>query len=287
MVGRKRTATRASSRRNNEGSSNNGSDIYEEMLADAGVEVQNDSPERPMKRRKPGSGRGNRLFDESIALSDAGVLDNERRQDAEAETGADTDSDAAEEEDKDIEFQDVVLPAPTLQTMDLASDENSDDGDEDISFENIDIDTSPNVPDSASQVPQILQLNLTVQKASSASSKRPADRRKPISKEEKERRIDIHKMHILCILSHVARRNHWCNDPKVHDILLPHLTNKAINYLNPGTHLSQFGQTESLKNGLQQAEDMWKTKFEITERGLRRALWAEDVEQLKDVGHSP
>jgi xeroderma pigmentosum group C-complementing protein len=60
-----------------------------------------------------------------------------------------------------------------------------------------------------------------------------------------------------------------------------------VTYLNPGLHLSQFGRTESIKNGLKMVEGVWKTKFEVTERGLRRALWAEDPEQLQDVRPMP
>ncbi len=53
--------------------------------------------------------------------------------------------------------------------------------------------------------------------------------------------------------------------------------------LNPSSNLSQFGRTESLKNGLQELRAMFKVKFNITERGLKRALWAEDESQLNEV----
>ncbi|KJZ71630.1 hypothetical protein HIM_08942 [Hirsutella minnesotensis 3608] len=46
--------------------------------------------------------------------------------------------------------------------------------------------------------------------------------------------------------------------------------------------LEDFGRAESLKTGLRQAEDVWKTRFEVTRRGLRRALWAEEPEHLED-----
>lgn len=90
-------------------------------------------------------------------------------------------------------------------------------------------------------------------------------------------------MHLLCLLSHVARRNHWCNDATVQASLRKHLNNKTITYLTPGSHLPQFGQAESLKNGLKQAAEFWKVNYEITERGMKRALWAEDPDQLEQV----
>lgn len=43
-------------------------------------------------------------------------------------------------------------------------------------------------------------------------------KRKPITQAEKVLRVDVHKMHLLCLLFHVHVRNHWCNDEKVHVI---------------------------------------------------------------------
>ena len=41
-------------------------------------------------------------------------------------------------------------------------------------------------------------------------------RRKPLTTSEKKLRLDIHKMHLLCLLSHVHLRNYWCNSTVVH-----------------------------------------------------------------------
>ena len=43
-----------------------------------------------------------------------------------------------------------------------------------------------------------------------------AARRKPLSAAEKQIRLNVHKMHLLCLLSHIHLRNHWCNDQNVH-----------------------------------------------------------------------
>jgi xeroderma pigmentosum group C-complementing protein len=166
--------------------------------------------------------------------------------------------------------------------MERDSDEDEED-DEDIVFEDVDLTATLNDDTSTAQSTKDLELNLSAEKAAASPSKRGAERRRPITREERERRTHIHQTHLLCLLSHVARRNHWCNDAKVKEYLRPHLSDKTVTYLNPGTNLSQFGRTESLKNGLQQANAMWKTKFEITERGLRRALWTENPEYLRDV----
>ena len=278
MVGRKRVATRSSSRRNAAGAEPTGGQIYQDMLTEAGVNALNSSPpERPLKRRRPGSRREEKT---QIEASPDQVASSKT-----PKIGSSVAGDDEDDEDEDVEFQDVVLPEPTMQTMELESDDE--DEDEDIQFEDIDFGAPLKDPGSTSHQPKDLELNLTVQKSTTEQTRKATEKRKPISKEERQRRIEIHKAHLVCLLSHVTRRNHWCNDAKVQDYLRPHLTDKVVSYLNPGTDLSQFGRTESLKNGLKQTDAMWKTKFEITERGLRRALWAEDVEHLKDVCITP
>ncbi|KAM3532503.1 hypothetical protein MY4038_003981 [Beauveria bassiana] len=274
MVGRKRRSN-ATGRR---GSSNavavagrGASSIYREMLAEAGIEgsAPRDriSGEPPLKRRRAGK----------------------QGPSEEPQAGSDTVAaiqESSDDEDENVEFYDVPLPPAQVQTIERDSEDDSDEDEEDLVFQDVDLVAAlEKGKDIASSVAepraQDLELNLTAQKAANAASKRNAERRKPITKEERDRRLNVHKMHLLCLLSHVARRNHWCNDEQVQDALRPHLSGKTIDYLTPGSHLSQFGQTESLKTGLKQAADMWRAKFEVTERGLRRARWAEDAAQLE------
>lgn len=248
------------------------------MLAEAGVGSSrardNGEDEPPTKRRRPG---------ERIKLAVASTSSS-------AITGANTNVNAAqersedEEEDEDVEFLDVPLPPTQVQTMERDSEDESEDEEEDLVFEdvfNAALEKSRDASSSAAADPKELELNLTAERAAITPSKRNADRKKPITREERDRRLNIHKMHLLCLLSHAARRNHWCNDEQVQDSLRPHVTNKTADYLTPGLHLPQFGQAESLKTGLKQAGDMWRTKFEVTQRGLRRARWAEDAAQLE------
>ncbi|PHH88505.1 hypothetical protein CDD83_7443 [Cordyceps sp. RAO-2017] len=276
MVGRKRAVASRSNRALRSRERNAEPDIYGQMLAEAGVTVQApDSPERPLKRRRTGAQHQDNVQSSTKAPQQTGK----------ASAGAQasgTDEEKEEEDDEELEFQDVALPKPTVQTMERDSDDDEDEEDEDIQFEDVELMTK--LDESADKTPEAaeLELNLTAQQSSTTPTRRAGERRKPMTKEEKERRVDIHRAHLLCLLSHVARRNHWCNDPTVQEHLRSHLTDKTVAYLNPGSHLPQFGQAESLKNGLKQAGDVWKTKFEIRERGLRRALWAEDAEQLQN-----
>lgn len=278
MVRRKRNVSQRGGRQQANSAGGDEPDIYQEMLAEAGVAAPAaSSPERPLKRRRedvPSHSKPSKPAEPTpapIAIASSSNPIQGKSLDEEDE-----------EDDDDAEFEDVAIPEPTIQTVELGSDEDEDDEDEDLRFEAVDLMMPLPDGDSESQEPKELELNLSAQK-SAMTSKQAADRRRPITKEERERRLDIHKAHLICLLSHVARRNHWCNDAQVQSQLRSHLTDKMIQYLTPGTNLSQFGRTESLKNGLKLVAEMWTTKYEITERGMRRSLWAEDVEHLSSV----
>jgi xeroderma pigmentosum group C-complementing protein len=248
--------------------------VYREMLDEAKAEIksqQSASAERPAKRRRPGDKSGSSVAPATAAKEHA-------------PSGLFSEDEDDQEDGEHIEFEDVALPTPVVQTIER----ESEDEDDDIEFEDVDFDGLPEPSAVPKEEPQKeFNLNLTARQAAMAP-RRAADRRKPVTKEEKERRIEIHKMHLLCLLAHVERRNNWCNDVKVQDILQPLLTDKTVKLLNPDTSMNQFSQTESLKRGLQEASIIFKTKFSVTERGIRRALWAEKEEQLQNVGtHIP
>lgn len=268
MARARRSATRASATRNAP------PDVYQEMLVEAGVDSRTtDTPERPLKRRK------------GVPDTEAPDTRNLGSASKDSSSEAVRDNEAAQGSASGV--ADDALPTPTTQTLDRDSDDDDDD-DEDIQFEDVDFETwlrGEEVPDVVASENQNmeLELNLSAQQTAQSSGKNAANRRKPLTREERDRRAQIHQTHLLCLLSHVARRNHWCNDSRVQDSLRPHLTDKVATYLTPKRTLSQFGQSNSLKTGMEQAGEMWKTKFEITERGLRRALWAETPEQLQDV----
>ncbi|KAL6875224.1 hypothetical protein J3F83DRAFT_730386 [Trichoderma novae-zelandiae] len=280
MVKRKRTIPQRGGRQQANLGGGDEPDIYQQLLAEAGVSAPAaSSPERPLKRRREVASSQSQTAAEKAGSEKSPLVGEASRRKIERPGDSDEEEEEEDDDDDDVEFEDVAIPEPTVQTVELDSEDEEDDEDEDIQFEDVQF-TMPLLDgDSKSQEPKELELNLSAQK-SAMTSKQGADRRKPLTKEEKERRINIHKTHLLCLLSHVAKRNHWCNDARVQQSLRPRLTDKMVQYLTPGTNLSQFGRTESLKNGLKLVADMWKTKFEITERGMRRSLWAEDLDDL-------
>ena len=238
-------------------------DVYRDMLAEAGAPSSSSraaptSSEPPPKRpKRPGQrSEGKRPVGQSATTVSDG-------------------------EEDDIEFEDVEIPAPVIQTRELDSDDEDDD---EILFHDVDLGDA--VPDAAADAdeddtPRGLELNLSVRQT--PTTPRKADRRKALSKAERHHRLEIHQMHVLCLLAHAARRNHWCNDDVVQTTLRSLLTGEIIGRLHPRASLNQFGRTESLKVGLQHAAARFNERFKITERGLKRALWAEMADHLKSV----
>ncbi|KAI2468355.1 Rad4-domain-containing protein [Annulohypoxylon bovei var. microspora] len=270
MAGRKRTASRANATNatasrpsrvtRSSAKRSDVPDIYNQMLVEADVQPQATPSERPLKRRRPG--QKNEQSPKKPDLPK--TIPN-------PENAGDED---------DVQFEDVPLPAATMQTVYRDSDEEDEDEEDGIQFEDVDFSIPPSNLEATEDANKDLELNLSARMA--ANPRKSVDRRKPISKEERNRRVEIHKVHLLCLLAHVARRNRWCNDDTVQKALRKLLTKKMVTYLNPSTQLSQFGRANSLKEGLQQVGTIYKTKYQITERGIRRALWAENEEHIQN-----
>ncbi|KAK2732757.1 DNA repair protein [Colletotrichum kahawae] len=251
MAGRKRTRASQS-----QPTASGLPDVYQEMLLEAGAGTGSPTSahsEPPLKKLKRPGEKAARVDPPKAPKPDE------------------------DEDDEDIEFEDVALPPPTVQTMERDLDEEE--SEDDIEFE--DVDFGAVHPDAEiTEEPKKLTLNLSAHAPMTPTTKKGADRRKPITKEERERRITVHQAHLLCLMLHCALRNRWCDDGEVQQSLRSLLTKKIVNYLNPSPDLPQFGRTQSLKTGLEQAGSIFKAKFHITERGLRRALWAEDPEHI-------
>ncbi|KAI1430594.1 Rad4-domain-containing protein [Xylaria sp. CBS 124048] len=179
----------------------------------------------------------------------------------------------------DIEFEDVVFPPATTQTVYRDSD---DEEDADVPFENDDFSAHMSNLGITQDAAQDLELDLSAHTEAKQTSALASNRRKPMGKSEKDHRLEVHKTHLLCLLAHVSRRNKWCNDHKVEESLRPLLTPKMIELLTPFSHRNPFSVANSQKEGLKLVNTMFKLKFRITERGMRRALWAEKEEHLQD-----
>lgn len=100
---------------------------------------------------------------------------------------------------------------------------------------------------------------------------------------QRKLRLNVHQMHLLCMLAHVQLRNGWCNDNELQAALRPILPDRTLSYFNPDPNFSQFQSSRSFIDGLSQASEAWKGKFMKTARGLRRPHWSlrtSDVDNL-------
>jgi xeroderma pigmentosum group C-complementing protein len=259
MTGKK-PVTRGKGKGKAKASSSAVPDVYRDMLAEA-LPMQSGVPERPLKRRRTGR------RDEPGPSSNAAKADEERND---------------QEDEDDLEFEDVLdrshnedSDAPPKLQQTAYRDSDDDDSVSDFDWEAIDFDAKPQEPSG--------DLELTLTKRPAPQRKSTAIRRKMVTKEQKALRLQIHKMHVLCLLAYVDKRNDWCSDSEVQSSLKPLLTKKMLTFLRPREDLSQFGRADSLKRGLDDVAKLWRTKFSITARGMRRSLWADDEKDLHNV----
>ena len=170
-------------------------DVYREMLADASSSTPTkfDEEKKPVKRRRVGGRVVKQELNESAlsqssqVSSDANNTDYERSKPKPQAVNCQTSYAGSEDSaDSDVDWEEVDLKD--------ASEENllDDDGSEDH------------------------ELNLVLGAKDHDGGRPSAPRRKPASAAEKKLRLEIHKMHLLSLLVHVHRRNHWCNDEETH-----------------------------------------------------------------------
>lgn len=265
MAGKKAT-TRGKGKAKTSSGRNAIPEVYQQMLAEA-LPTQSDIPERPLKKRRTGLRNVPSVAAGPAKSSDPDDEDDE--EEAEFE-------DVLEARNQDGEEASKFESLPKAQQT-AYRDSDSESGQSDPEWEGVDIDTLPQDNEPSGD------LELTLKPRTTAQVQKATPRRKGVSKAEKVLRLEAHKMHVLCLLAHLDRRNAWCNDEEVKRSLKPLLDKKMLTFLKPRSDLPQFGRTESLKRGLEQVSVMWRTKFSIMARGTRRALWADDEKDVQNV----
>lgn len=156
-------------------------EVYREMLVEAEArDSQGSETDRPMKRRRVGE---RTAVSSQPGFTSQQVQAPESSEDAGQQMQTAYDSTASEESDMEWEEVDIHQAPQNL-------------GDQGISISN----------------DEPLQITLDQQKD---NIKRVIPRRKPVTGAEKRLRLEIHKLHLLCLLGHVQIRNLWCNDEQV------------------------------------------------------------------------
>ncbi|KAK7549986.1 hypothetical protein IWX49DRAFT_619621 [Phyllosticta citricarpa] len=167
---------------------------------------------------------------------------------------------------------------PKLQTI---IDDSESDNSDDMDWEEVDLGTSADyllkAPDQQEQS-ETLQINAG--DGASAQQTPTRARRKALTTAEKQSRLHLHKLHLLCLLFNSHIRNAWCNDEKVQTSLKRFLNAKLESFFTPDPSQSQFKAATAFTDGLGLAVEMWK-KFKLTSVGMRRAKWARDAKDLE------
>lgn len=113
-----------------------------------------------------------------------------------------------------VDGLDAELKPARQQT---AYNESEDSAETDMDWEEVDLVHTSMQEDSSERdnEPQG-ELNLVLGQIDHEARRPTRMKRKPITKAEKQLRLEIHKIHLLSLLFHVHLRNHWCNDKEVH-----------------------------------------------------------------------
>ncbi|KAJ4381916.1 hypothetical protein N0V86_003285 [Didymella sp. IMI 355093] len=130
--------------------------------------------------------------------------------------------------------------------------------------------------------PHIGDVSITIggKKSEEVSTKRKV-RRRAITSVDRKRRLDIHKMHILCLLYHVHRRNAWCNDARVQSALRKLVEPKVLTNLVPNPDLTQYSASKRFVDALNELKIMWSKRFKATAQGMSKPKWAEPGAEVR------
>ncbi|KAF3917851.1 hypothetical protein ABW20_dc0106226 [Dactylellina cionopaga] len=158
----------------------------------------------------------------------------------------------------------TTMVPQAVETDSEEEDEDDDEfGDDDAEWETVDL-SNLKPKNSRNDEPLILELS-----SAKTQTKRKESGRTGPTPAERKIRLEVHKLHLLCLLSHTHLRSQFCNDRETQDLLLPILEKRVIAELNDNS----FQQTKVFKQGLANAAAAFRRKFKITRPGARKALW--------------
>ena len=197
--GRRKTSARKtpvrSSTRRNAAAQDALPEVYQDMLADAIPSSPTREAEngRTIKKRRIGG----RVVTQSHHLT------SDPPKDLTSETAS----------DMDVDSKDVRV---TLSPQQTAYADSEDSADSDMAWEEVDLKDGVKAEDSTDENSDGAgELNLVLNGQEGTNQNRAKTKRKSAGAVERKLRLEIHKMHVLCLFVHIHLRNHWCNDEKV------------------------------------------------------------------------
>ena len=239
-------------------------EIYQEMLVEAARNPLSkvDLQTKVVKRRKLDDGLS-QVTDSELAAPDLpnGPIDD-------VETG-----------DESVLDQSIIRRQTVFDDFRGSDDESEDD------FEEVDLEADIEVYHGQDRADEPLQLDLNKKLGPDATSS--VHRRKPATAVERRIRLDVHKWHVLCLLAHLQRRSHWCDDEQIQSILKPLIPRKLVKLFHLDASQPQYQRTHSFNVAIDEVSKIWRSEWKITEQGMRRAYWKEDPDDLKNVDDYP
>lgn len=241
-------------------------DIYQDML----VEAYHNNPDdfapspRPAKRRK---------------VKQEAAVEPETSGPSEIEPTTTLTSSPPQEQS----HSPIPVPVPPQQVV-FNNDISDSEDDSDLEFEDVEIGRQSSVEaghttDDEAE-PRTLQIDLS---ASTTTPRRLIQRRKPVSKAERDFRLDVHKWHLLTLLVHVATRNKWCDDERVQRTLKPLVNRKTISNLHLPETRTQAERKYAFERAIEEVCQIWRATWKVTCRGMRRAVWKEAIDMAREV----
>ncbi|KAF2830899.1 Rad4-domain-containing protein [Ophiobolus disseminans] len=179
-----------------------------------------------------------------------------------------------------------VTPANGRQRQTIVDSDESDGSDEEWEDALADGSDTDEQDEVAQVTPQVADISITIggNKSEEMSVKRKL-RRRAITSVDKKKRLDIHKMHVLCLLYHVHRRNAWCNDLRVQTTLRKLVPPKTLLNLVPNPDLTQYSASKRFVDGMNELKTLWSKRFKLTAQGMYKPKWAEadaDIRPFSD-----
>ncbi|KAF2804558.1 Rad4-domain-containing protein [Mytilinidion resinicola] len=166
-----------------------------------------------------------------------------------------------------------------LQTVTDYSEESEE---SDLEWEDVGIDQAEEGDQKSDEERPIGDISIVLGGDKNDQKARKQVRRKGVTAAEKKLRLDIHKMHILCLLYHVHLRNAWCNDFKTQATLRKLVNVKLIEKLAQDPEQNQGQSSALFLDGLVRLKDLWSQRFSITAMGLHKPRWADSEEAVLD-----
>jgi xeroderma pigmentosum group C-complementing protein len=243
--GPRRSNRNASSRRKETTSYGNLPDVYQSLIADADADLEPISEERPIKRRKV----------TPIAKTLQAVNTSETLQQSSPSHSSHSKIDA-------------IVPPSNSQTIEDSSESEG----SDVEFEDVALSLRDESESESDREQVIEDVSISLEPESTPKPRKPS-KRKLVSSVDKAHRLLVHKLHVLCLLGHCMFVNGRCNNAVVQKHLRALLPPRALPFLNPDPHKTQYQRNSMFMDGLQQAVAAFTGRFRITAPGLKKPVW--------------